>query len=289
MFDYRYHALSLAAVLLALCIGLLLGVAIGDRGLASSAQETLRTDLRSEVEQARDESRALGEELERRTAFEEETLPLLVDGRMESQRVAVLLVGEPDPQTFELTRDVITQAGGDVASVSRLRLPVNAEQIASAATGTRYSELLEDPELLEPLGRRIGEQFVDGGRLLREARNALFASSSGALGDADAIVVAREAGTELEPAESERAQEFVEAIVTGARQAGAPVVGVELTGTDPSQIEWYEDLDIASVDSVDLPSGRAALVFALTGAADGAYGIKPSADALLPEAVTRRP
>jgi hypothetical protein len=37
MFDYRYHALSLAAVLFALALGVLIGVAIGDSNLVSSA------------------------------------------------------------------------------------------------------------------------------------------------------------------------------------------------------------------------------------------------------------
>jgi hypothetical protein len=36
MLNFRYHALSLVAVFLSLVIGLLLGVAIGDKGLVSS-------------------------------------------------------------------------------------------------------------------------------------------------------------------------------------------------------------------------------------------------------------
>jgi len=36
MFDYRYHALSLAAVLLALAVGVLIGVAIGTATVRSS-------------------------------------------------------------------------------------------------------------------------------------------------------------------------------------------------------------------------------------------------------------
>ncbi len=49
MFDYRYHALSLAAVLLALAVGVLLGVAIGDSNLVSSAKSGIVHDLSSEV------------------------------------------------------------------------------------------------------------------------------------------------------------------------------------------------------------------------------------------------
>ena len=289
MFDFRYHALSLAAVLLSLCIGLLLGVAIGDRGLASGARDDLRDNLRSEVVQARDETRDVREQLERRDDFEEETLPLLVDGRLDSRRVAVVLLGEPDSDTFEHVRDVVTQAGGDVTSVSRLRLPLDLEALAADAAGTRYTALATQPDLLEAFGGRIGEQIVNDGRFVRQIRGSLFASSSGSLGGAEAIVFARAAGIEGDEDETERTDAFVNAMIEGARQFETPIVGVELTSTDPSQIDWYEERGIASVDSIDLPSGRAALVFALVGSADGAYGIKPSSDALLPEAVTRQP
>ena len=48
MFDFRYHALSLAAVFLALVVGLLLGVAIGDEELVSCAED-IRDSLREDV------------------------------------------------------------------------------------------------------------------------------------------------------------------------------------------------------------------------------------------------
>ncbi len=289
MFDFRYHALSLAAVLLSLCIGLLLGVAIGDRGLASSAREELRDDLRSEVVAAREQSRELSQQLERRGRFEEETLPLLVGGRLDDRRVAVVLIGEPDSRTFEHVRDVVTQAGGEVTSVSRLRLPLDVKRLAADARGTRFSGLAGDPDLLEPFGVRIGEQLVHGGRFLSRVRGSLFASSTGSLGGAEAVVVARAAVATQDGEELERTDAFMDAMAEGIREFETPLVGVELTRTEPSQVEWYEERDMASVDSVDLPSGRAALVFALVGSADGAYGIKPSSDALLPEAVTRQP
>ncbi len=52
MFDFRYHALSLAAVFLALVVGLLLGVTIGDKELVSSARDDIRSSLRNEVRRA---------------------------------------------------------------------------------------------------------------------------------------------------------------------------------------------------------------------------------------------
>jgi len=63
MFDFRYHALSLVAVFLALMIGLLLGVAIGDRGLVSGAERNLRGSLRADVRRSRAQSADLRSQL----------------------------------------------------------------------------------------------------------------------------------------------------------------------------------------------------------------------------------
>ena len=59
-------------------------------------------------------------------------------------------------------------------------------------------------------------------------------------------------------------------------------MGVELSDSDPSSIGFFESADLSSVDSVDLTSGRVALVYALAGA-QGSFGIKTTADRLLPE------
>jgi hypothetical protein len=73
--------------------------------------------------------------------------------------------------------------------------------------------------------------------------------------------------------------------MSGLQRSGTvSVVGVETTSTNPSQIGWYKQQNLASVDDLDDLAGRTALIFAL-GGAKGTYGIKPSAQALLPNIV----
>jgi hypothetical protein len=65
-------------------------------------------------------------------------------------------------------------------------------------------------------------------------------------------------------------------------------VGVELTITEPSQVPWYQGQGIASVDDLDETAGAAALIYALAGSR-GAYGVKGTADALLPNVAGSTP
>jgi hypothetical protein len=82
----------------------------------------------------------------------------------------------------------------------------------------------------------------------------------------------------------EAADRFQAGVLDGIRAAGRPAVGVELRTTEPSTISTFESHDIPSSDSLELTSGKIAAVFALLGA-EGNFGVKDSADALLPDVV----
>lgn len=283
MFDARYHALSLAAVLFALVIGLLLGVAIGDQQLVAGARDSLREELRQDVRDARAQAAEARATIDRLESYAEQTYPALVADRLDGRRIVLVFLGERDPQITEHVRTALEPSGGELAAVATLREPVDLAAVAAAAIGTRYAGVIDEPELLAELGERVGTQIVQGGRLVEAVRRSLFASSAGRLAGAEGIVVVR---TPLERIEDEQQREragmLEMALVDGLDEFATPVVGVETTDTDPSQVGWYREQGISSVDHVDTVAGRAALVYALDGAA-GAYGVKPSADALVPE------
>src|SRR5437870_5580070 len=117
MFDFRYHALSLAAVFVALVIGLLLGIEIGDRGLVSSAEKKLRQSLRVDVNRAREESQRLRDKLALRAVFEQEVYPDLVTGQLQDKRIGVVFLGRPSNQVVQYVKDGLVGTGGRVVFV----------------------------------------------------------------------------------------------------------------------------------------------------------------------------
>ncbi len=66
------------------------------------------------------------------------------------------------------------------------------------------------------------------------------------------------------------------------------VVGAEREDTDPSSIEFFDEQGLATVDSIDQLPGKVALVLALDGA-DGNFGVKDTADSLLPDLIEPSP
>jgi hypothetical protein len=285
VFDFRYHALSLVAVFLALAVGLLLGVAIGDSGLVSSAKQDIEDSLRGDVKASRAEAADLRAQLAQHDDYERQTFPDLVAGRLAGDQIGLVFLGDSDEQITDEVRDALEPAGATLRWVGALREPPDVEQLADRAEGSPYAAMSIDPTLLSPFAHRMGVQLIQGGKLVMQERPALMQSFSGDLGVLDGIVVVRDPDRPEESDEQKGTTETLEdGIVSGMNRTDVPVVGVEELDTDPSQIGWYRDRGLASVDSVDQLSGRAALVFTLAGA-DGAYGLKSSAEALLPRVV----
>ena len=276
MLNFRYHALSLVAVFLSLAIGLLLGVAIGDKGLVSSAEQDVRASLRGDVREAQAERDDARLALQERQQFEHDAYPALVGGRLAGLRIALIELGGPSDRIWNLTKDALEGSGAKLASVSVIREPLALDELASAAHGTRYEQLAEDAELLHPFATRLGIQFTQGGRLLRAVRRDLLLQGSGALAGADGVVVVRNT-PQLDGEEADAVDTFEDGLMRGLRVDDVPVVGVETTDAETSQVEWFKDHELSSVDDLDDPIGRAAVVFALAGQR-GSFGVKPSAD-----------
>src|SRR5215216_3585400 len=81
MFDFRYHVASLAAVFLALIIGILVGVGISDRGLVDKAKKSLEerrlANLQSRLDEATQRSDEFAREEAAAKTFVNETYPVL--------------------------------------------------------------------------------------------------------------------------------------------------------------------------------------------------------------------
>jgi hypothetical protein len=283
VFDFRYHALSLAGVFIALVVGLLLGVAIGDKELVSGARQDLRQSLREDVrkaDQERDDAQARVRELDQ---FGAAAYPILTGGQLPGRRIGLVLLGDDDGAP-DIVRKALEPTGADLAFVAVVRTNPDLKALADGARGTRYARLDRDPTLIDDLGKRAGIQMVLGGRLVGQVRTALLQSLSGSFGDLDGVVVLRSSHKPSGEDDAKRSDDLQDGIARGLVQTGVKVVGVERRASDPSYIGWFRDRELSTVDNVDEQAGRTALVFVLAGN-QGAYGRRDSAQALLPPVV----
>jgi hypothetical protein len=315
VFDFRYHALSLAAVLLALAVGVVIGVAIGDSDLVSSAKSGIVADLKDEVRSEQQHVGRLSAQLNSEEAFANDLYPIAVHGLLGGQTVGLVFLGGPSNHMNSLVRDAVTQAGGDLATVVAVREPLDMTGLGRAAEGTRYAALAGTPaisapgetpaagqqaqptevssQLVEHFGALVAKQLVSGGQnveheLISRVRGPLLTAFDGQLGRLQGLVIVRNDPSTETPEQAKSSAAFESGFVAGVATVGTPIVGVELSSSEPSQIPWYQSRDISSVDDLDATAGQAALIYALAGS-HGAYGTKSTADSLLPNVVGSSP
>ena len=286
MFDFRYHVASLAAVFIALVTGIIVGVAISGSGFIESQERDLLNDeiraLRGDLERARDREAALEEAQDAAEAFVDESYAVVIADRLRDRRIAVLFVGGIDTRRLLPAVDrTISDAGGERVRLLALEVPIDVrlEAIESELSSRPALAGYAGDDNLRNLGRDLAREFVSGGP------TPLWDALSGELvqeregrrqREAEAVVVVRTA----EPQEGPTAR-FLRGLYDGL-DGSVPAVGVESTTATPSAVDVFRRSGLSSVDNVDTAVGRVTLALLLAGGREGHYGVKDTADAILP-------
>jgi hypothetical protein len=286
-YSARYHAASLAAVFLALAIGILIGAEFGD-DVVTGTRENLEESLTGDLEAARERADELGAELTRLEDFGERIYPALVDGRLRGARIGVLALGELPGGLSEDIEAALGPSGSRLVAVGVVREPPDLERLARELTGTRFADLQTNGDALEALGTGVGRQLAIGGPLLERVRSQLLSRASGRFEDLDGLVIVREPPEDLEGEERSATSRLESGLLDGIAATDLTAVGAERSDSQTSSAATFEGRDLASVDNLDRVSGRVALVFALLGA-EGSFGEKDTADQLLPDLLAPAP
>ena len=280
MFDLRYHVASLAAVFLALIIGILVGVGIAsETSVSESDRKVLEqriSDLQAEVQSAAARADLLRRQQEAGTSYIEESYPVVMNGRLRGVRVALLFVGRVVPEVEDAVVQTLDDANGPpLARMRALELPVDAQAVMAALPQELRTLTLEE------VGQRLGRELVAGGETpLWDALSSVIAveTSGPNAREVDAVVI-----FDGQPVGERPSAPFLAGMYDGVTDAGVPIVGVERTEDRPSRISGYGRLGLSStVDSIDSEVGRVALAVLLAGGEEGHYGLKSTAGAVVP-------
>jgi len=284
-YSARYHAASLAAIFLALAVGILIGAGLGGNVL-NDTEDKLRKSLESDLADARSQSDDLRASLDRQREFSSRVYPALVGDRLAGQSVGVIALGDLPGSVSDDIDAAIDPTGADVGEVSVVRTPPDVDGLAGELKGTNFARVAKDPQVLEAYGRKVGRELaLGGGGLVDKSRGVLLARSSGEDKQLTLLVLVRTPVSDVDPDEKARLDALESGIVDGARRSGLNSVAVEASDVDRSSVPFFQAHDVATVDDVDATAGQVAMVFALLGAS-GDFGVKDTADRLLPELLT---
>jgi copper transport outer membrane protein MctB len=299
MINLRYHIVSLAAVFLALGIGVVMGTTVVDKGVAATLQRRAQAAERR-ADRIEDDKTQLQRQLSLWDRFGKDDLLSLVRERLARQSAILIIEDGADTALVDQTAATLQSAGAVVGGRVRLSDKWRLEQDAAA----------------EQLSAAIGVQTDDETKLLGDAASLLAArlrrpSDARASND----LLARLAGAgflTVEGAQSPfpAARALIVAVPAGDGTPTAPErpFVLPLLGTLGAQgrVAVAEPTDakhfmsdavrgdralaqlVSSVDHADTPLGQLSLVEALAQRAAVAavhFGIRDGATALAPPLV----
>ena len=295
MFDLRYHIASLAAVFVALAVGIVIGVAIVSRDDVNRATQGVRQDqidaLRQDLQTANARAKDATEAKQAVDGLMEEAYPALMTDRCLDRGFAIVFLGEIDPGLRSEIEETLADAGSaEPPRVIALELPVDAEALSQTLADDPLLAAYAGDGRLSDLGETLGRELAEGavGGAWETLSSDLIAARTGSLAEpVDGVVVVRNWVPEEteDPATLAAAQstgDLVDGLLAGLNGTTATIVGVEGTNADPSAIPFFRDHGLSSVNDVEALAGHVALATVLCGGEPGNYGVGDGA----PDGVT---
>jgi hypothetical protein len=280
-YSARYHATSLIAVFLALAIGILIGAEFGGDALTNTRRD-LEHSLVNNLQDARSRTDELSGQLGHSNEFADRVYPVLTRERLEGKRIAIVALGGLPSEDTEAIEEALGPTGAKLVGVGVVREPVDLNGLAGDLSKTRFADLRHNPDSLAALGVGLGRQLVRGGTLPEVVRGHLFSRASGSFGALDGVIVVRSQPQDMGPVQRSAANTFESGLMSGITATRTPAVGAETSTAEVSSISFFQGNDLSSVDDVEATAGQLALVFSMLGA-EGSFGVKGSADRLLPD------
>lgn len=305
MIDFRYHLISIIAVLLALSVGVVLG--------SGALGGPLLNNLEGNVQSLRERNRELLDEVSERKSqvdemerFSAEVEPHLIESALEGVDVVLVHIEDMGGGALDEMRAAIGEAGGSVSTRITLRSRFAlSDDISRDSLALSIGSPSGDPQEIsiqaaQLLGRRLAEAATaDADKraedFLLDLEEQGFIEIDIEDEEDDGRVVAADATFVLLAGSAEDppfdVASFVSPLATSLGGEGAPFVIGETRESSwnviASVLDAGDARDVAAtVERVDEISGRIGVILALVEVLNGEidhYGYDSGATAVLPE------
>jgi hypothetical protein len=258
--DLRYHLISLISVFLALAIGILLGVAMADRGVVSDRMQAEITSIQQQFARQQEEIGKQNEQI----AEQRETLDgmseAIVANSLQGVDVALVIGPYADADVAGTIQSDLDAAGASIVSVESLEPPEPTEITLLENTSPQAMTSLEDEYA----------QF---------ARDIL--GFTGEIEDPPEVVIFAGGGEipdEAPPGTRDALRDAQAGMFGVWLDEGIRVIAAEPLRAGRTEIALFKNSGIPSITNADEPAGRAAIVeCAAVEDCEGTYGTKESA------------
>jgi Copper transport outer membrane protein, MctB len=309
LISLRTHAISLAAVFLALAIGVALGSGLLSNTVLSGLRED-KQELQNQISSLTDEKNALNEKIAAASEFDSQMAPRILRDAMGGKSVVVFRTPDARDDDVDALSRMVQQSGGTVAGTVSL-----TEEFVDANSAEKLLSVVNSP--IVPAGAQLSKTSVDQGSqagdllgiallrnrdpkvpvvddqqretVLTALRDTGFVTyGTDRIGAADTALIvtggpladdAGNTGATVARFAAGLAPHGSGTVIAGRDGTASGTAAVAVTRSDPSLASA-----VSTVDDIDAESGRITAVLALQdligGARPGQYGVGRGATAV---------
>ncbi|HEY2084471.1 MAG TPA: copper transporter [Mycobacterium sp.] len=155
MISLRQHAISLAAVFLALAVGVVLGSGLLSNTMTSGLRDETR-NLHNQVNSLNDEKRVLNGKLASANAFDAQMAARMVHDAMNGKSMVIFRAPDAQDEDVDAVSKIVGQAGGAVTGTVSL-----TQEFVDANSAEKLRSVVNASVL--PAGAQLGTKLVDQG------------------------------------------------------------------------------------------------------------------------------
>lgn len=283
--NIKYYVISIAAIFLALGIGIYIGFTLDAHNLLIEQKDDMVTKIEEKFEYLSGENEGLKQEISdykkennQYNDYIEAVYSTVIKDRLKDINVAIIETN--DDYVYSGVGKTLELAGANVANITTIKDGFSNDDILSEVNNTLAEDERIKGNLIEGGVINLTEGILQGKKnsfmeKLKEKDIVNFVGNYDI--PIDFIVIA--GGAESE--ESNKIAHIDKNIIEVSKNIEVPIIGIEKEKVNYSYIEGYKGYRISSVDNVDSVIGKTALILAMEGR-PGNYGIKSGAEELLP-------
>lgn len=283
--NMKFYVISIVSIFAALGIGIYIGFTLDTQSFVDEQKEDIAFKLEEKFDFFKNENQDLKELLEDiqvendyYSEFIDTTFEDITKDKLEGSKIAI--IETKNDYMYSGVGQILENAGADVIHVTtvtdkmmnndmlkeiyeelEIDLPSNNLTADSIEELTKSIIIGEKSELIEKL---IEEKFINIVGVINEP--------------VDHIIIA---GGSIK-ANDEQINLVDKTIINITKNMDKQIIGIEKLKINNSYMEAYKDFKISTIDNVDTPMGKVALILAMEGR-PGHYGIKETSEELVPD------
>ena len=291
MIDIRYHIYSIAAIFLALAVGIVIGTSFarnsppGTSGIRTIQRyESDMRVLKNEIVQASNDAADKEKFAKDCEDFCRAVMPIVLKGKLVWRNVAIIQTGDNDDLTGSLKKTV-QLAGAQVTDVVEINPEFDFQDSAriTSVLSKAGVPLLGNGKMAEDKLFGVIAEGIRYGKLtevLPKLEDAGVATFTGDYYRPNELVVIVGGSSKDNGSADERPIDSQ--LIAQLEKRGVVVVGCESTNATMSYISAWHKQGIATVDNADSAMGQISMVYALNGE-NASFGTKNTADRFIPQ------